>query len=116
MRGSLLWTPGTTHPNGVKIGRRSGVNVQSRLTDTLIRRDPTAASRRRETTIEPLPPSDRKILRALVERLEDPIILGDFDLTNDGRKIRLAGPPGTWLIEPEELQLLRTLAGRPAGQ
>ena len=84
--------------------------------DTLIRRDPTAASRRRETTIEPLPPSDRKILRALVERLEDPIILGDFDLTNDGRKIRLAGPPGTWLIEPEELQLLRTLAGRPAGQ
>lgn len=82
----------------------------------ILARGPGEAPPRAET-IAPLGPGERMILRGLLGRFQDPRILEEFGLRHDGRRVTMSTPPGTQLVQRDELTLLRGLAGmEPAGE
>jgi hypothetical protein len=53
--------------------------------------------------------TSRRALAQLAAKLEDPEHLRHFGLINDGRRIKLAHPPGTQMIEKVELEAMMSL-------
>jgi hypothetical protein len=64
--------------------------------------------------VAPLAADERRVLRRLVDRLTDEPGLVPFGLRYDGRRVRMAMPPTSQLVEKDELDLLRMLSGHIA--
>ncbi|KAI9881827.1 MAG: hypothetical protein M1823_006461 [Watsoniomyces obsoletus] len=80
--------------------------------DDLLARGRASQQAPASEVVAPLGADERRILRKLVGRLTDEPGLVPFGLRFDGRRVRMMPPPGSQLVEKEELELLRMLSGQ----